>query len=183
MVSYSSWIFNTFIKLSQGDTISINHNWLNAANLAPLYQCLHSDLEQVRHALRDCVDMDDFDAHCQIILRANSGWHYGQFTQMMCMAVDRFLSNDNNNNSSGQIKEDRWDDRVTWKPPTRLCEAEVCMQSFTIQQLYKYIGKLLEQENELEAAQIAMTSWNKDKSLIVQLKEAHHRLSLFVDGQ
>ncbi|KAI8058144.1 hypothetical protein BDF22DRAFT_602600, partial [Syncephalis plumigaleata] len=66
-----------------GHTISINHNWLNAANLFPLYQCLQSDLEQVRYALRDCVDMDDFDNHCQVILRANSAWHYEDFAQML----------------------------------------------------------------------------------------------------
>ncbi|RKP25161.1 hypothetical protein SYNPS1DRAFT_8034, partial [Syncephalis pseudoplumigaleata] len=66
-----------------GHTISINHNWLNAVNLWALYACLQTDLEQVRHALRDCTDMDDFEGHCQVILRASSAWNYEDFAQML----------------------------------------------------------------------------------------------------
>ncbi|ORX72663.1 Clavaminate synthase-like protein [Linderina pennispora] len=62
-----------------GDTISINHNWANEFNILHMYQRLRSDLDSVLHALRDVADMDGFDEHAQVVLRADSGTDYSRF--------------------------------------------------------------------------------------------------------
>ncbi|KAJ1966433.1 High affinity Ca2+/Mn2+ P-type ATPase-like protein [Dipsacomyces acuminosporus] len=65
--------------LNIGDTISINHNWSNEFNLHHLYARLRSDLDAVEYALRDVADMDGFDDHAQLVLKADSGTDYRSF--------------------------------------------------------------------------------------------------------
>ncbi|KAJ2710751.1 hypothetical protein H4R19_003592 [Coemansia spiralis] len=62
-----------------GDTISINHNWANEFNLRFMYARLAGDMAAVRHALRGVADMDGFDEHAQLVLRADSGTDYRAF--------------------------------------------------------------------------------------------------------
>ncbi|KAJ1940382.1 hypothetical protein GGF37_003999 [Kickxella alabastrina] len=65
--------------INVGDTISINHNWTNEHNLHRMYARLRADLDAVKYALRDVVDMDGFDEHVQVVLRADSGTDYCLF--------------------------------------------------------------------------------------------------------
>ncbi|KAI9599447.1 hypothetical protein BDF19DRAFT_419007 [Syncephalis fuscata] len=123
-----------------GNTISINHNWLNAANLLPLYQCLKADLKDVRYALRD------------------------YFAQMLIMATNRFLGKD-----TMSTHDHHWDDQVTWRPSIQLCEAELCMRSFTLEQLLRVINELLDCKDDiLVVDQFIVTQLINSQKLLIE---------------
>ncbi|KAJ1842948.1 JmjC domain-containing protein 4, partial [Coemansia sp. RSA 486] len=77
--------------LNIGDTISINHNWGNEFNLAFMYDRLQTDLANVRHALRDVTDMDDFAGYVQMVLKADSGTNYREFFDFIAAIADIYL--------------------------------------------------------------------------------------------
>ncbi|KAJ2384333.1 hypothetical protein GGI23_006953 [Coemansia sp. RSA 2559] len=64
---------------NEGDTISINHNWANEYNLPELYTHLRHELDEVRHAFRDLVDVDEFHDIVQKALKSNAGIDYSWF--------------------------------------------------------------------------------------------------------
>jgi dTDP-4-dehydrorhamnose 3,5-epimerase-like enzyme len=56
------------------DTISINHNWLNAYNLSWVWDLLWKDYKDTEESIEDIRDIcDDFEAICQRNLAANTG--------------------------------------------------------------------------------------------------------------
>ncbi|CAN8264569.1 unnamed protein product [Cochlearia groenlandica] len=56
------------------DTISINHNWLNAYNLTWVWDLLWKDYKDTEESIEDIRDIsDDFEALCQRNLAANTG--------------------------------------------------------------------------------------------------------------
>ncbi|KAH8295870.1 hypothetical protein KR018_005300 [Drosophila ironensis] len=65
------------------DTISVNHNWFNACNVAMVWQNLKSNLNAVRKEISDCQQMDNFEAHCQTMLRASFGINYLDFIELL----------------------------------------------------------------------------------------------------
>ncbi|KAJ2743198.1 hypothetical protein GGI20_003925 [Coemansia sp. BCRC 34301] len=75
-----------------GDTISINHNWANEFNLGRMYERLCHDLQSVRHALRDVTDMDGFEDHVQLVLRASSGMDFCGFFGFVKYMAGRYLT-------------------------------------------------------------------------------------------
>ncbi|KAJ2315924.1 hypothetical protein IWW51_001125 [Coemansia sp. RSA 2702] len=75
-----------------GDTISINHNWANEFNLRFLYARLTSDMAAVYYALRDVADMDGFDEHAQLVLRADSGIDYSGFFRFIEYMAQLYIS-------------------------------------------------------------------------------------------
>ncbi|KAJ2331512.1 JmjC domain-containing protein 4, partial [Coemansia sp. RSA 2681] len=74
-----------------GDTISINHNWANEFNLGRMYERLVHDLQSVRYALSDVTDMDGFEDHVQLVLRANSGMDFAGFLAFVEYIAGRYL--------------------------------------------------------------------------------------------
>ncbi|ESQ31603.1 hypothetical protein EUTSA_v10004134mg [Eutrema salsugineum] len=62
------------------DTISINHNWLNAYNLSWVWDLLWKDYKDTEESIEDIRDIsDDFEALCQRNLAANTGMNLNDF--------------------------------------------------------------------------------------------------------
>ncbi|CAE6256125.1 unnamed protein product [Arabidopsis arenosa] len=62
------------------DTISINHNWLNAYNLSWVWDLLWKDYKDTEESIEDIRDIcDDFEAICQRNLAANTGMNLNDF--------------------------------------------------------------------------------------------------------
>lgn len=52
------------------DTISINHNWINACNIMQVWKNLKHQMQQVETEIKDCKQMDNFREHCQLMLKS-----------------------------------------------------------------------------------------------------------------
>lgn len=65
------------------DTISINHNWFNACNVDEIWKILFQLYQKVLLEIDDCKDMDDFEGHCQIMLRAAHGMNIEDFVNLL----------------------------------------------------------------------------------------------------
>ena len=75
------------------DTISINHNWLNASNVRLVTDHLLSSLADVRAELADISDdSDEFLTQCQTLLRATHGMDLAEMADLLCFTVRRRLS-------------------------------------------------------------------------------------------
>ncbi|KAJ1906585.1 JmjC domain-containing protein 4 [Tieghemiomyces parasiticus] len=81
-----------------GDTISINHNWGNAANVVHLATVLQRELDRVEAAIADCRDLMDaieWRDHCQVVLRANHGMNYEEFYRYVAFNAERLMATTN----------------------------------------------------------------------------------------
>lgn len=98
------------------DTISINHNWFNACNVTTVWRNLTACMQRVLHEIDDCRLMDNFDEHCQTMLRASFGLNYMDFLIILehiivkrlhrCTSIisdDTTNKNNNNNNNIDNI--------------------------------------------------------------------------------
>ncbi|XP_068150734.1 LOW QUALITY PROTEIN: 2-oxoglutarate and iron-dependent oxygenase JMJD4 homolog [Drosophila tropicalis] len=65
------------------DTISVNHNWFNACNIEMVWTNLLANMHAVRKEISDCRQMDNFEAHCQTMLRASFGINYLDFIELL----------------------------------------------------------------------------------------------------
>ncbi|EDW03372.1 2-oxoglutarate and iron-dependent oxygenase JMJD4 homolog [Drosophila grimshawi] len=74
------------------DTISVNHNWFNACNIARVWSNLLGNLKDVRKEIADCQQMDNFEAHCQTMLRASFGINYLDFIELLEFIVARRIA-------------------------------------------------------------------------------------------
>ncbi|XP_068091278.1 2-oxoglutarate and iron-dependent oxygenase JMJD4 [Hyperolius riggenbachi] len=62
------------------DTISINHNWVNGCNVAVMWRFLQAELSAVQREIGEWKDtMEDWDQHCQVIMKSCSGIDYTEF--------------------------------------------------------------------------------------------------------
>ncbi|CAG0888147.1 unnamed protein product [Darwinula stevensoni] len=52
------------------DTLSINHNFINATNAHHVLEFLLKRLQDVREEISDCSDMDQWDSQCQLLLKS-----------------------------------------------------------------------------------------------------------------
>lgn len=77
-----------------GETLSINHNWINSHNLNCVFQYLENVFLEIKELIKEYSQMDDFQGHCQKILKANCGMNMDEFLDMIGNAmqkrVDRF---------------------------------------------------------------------------------------------
>ncbi|KAJ8913510.1 hypothetical protein NQ315_017060 [Exocentrus adspersus] len=72
------------------DTISVNHNWVNGCNIKQMWDSMRSGLEKVRLEIEDCIDMDGFEEHCQVMLNAAFGMDYYKFYDFLkCIGLTR----------------------------------------------------------------------------------------------
>lgn len=65
------------------DTISINHNWINATNLLKIYKAMEDKLELVKKEINDCKDADNYHEECQMILNATFGLDFKEFFSLL----------------------------------------------------------------------------------------------------
>lgn len=61
------------------DTISVNHNWINGCNIDTMWHSLSDHLISVKNEIKDCMDMPDFEDHCQLMLKASFGMDFEEF--------------------------------------------------------------------------------------------------------
>ncbi|KAH8419375.1 hypothetical protein KR222_010036 [Zaprionus bogoriensis] len=78
--------------LNVTDTISVNHNWFNACNVSLVWRNLLANLQAVRREIADCRQMDNFEAHCQTMLRASFGINYLDFIELLEFIAARRLT-------------------------------------------------------------------------------------------
>lgn len=72
------------------DTISVNHNWFNGCNIERIWTALFKKYNEVVEEISDCKDMDNFDEHCQLMLKSVFGFNFEIFLDMMnYIAVNR----------------------------------------------------------------------------------------------
>ena len=60
--------FFKYIFVTQEDTISINHNWLNGCNIDICWDHLKENLCYVKKEIADCEGMEGWHAQCQVSL-------------------------------------------------------------------------------------------------------------------
>lgn len=65
------------------DTISVNHNWFNACNIMEIWQQIYENYQKVLKEIDDCKDMDSFDEHCQIMLKASHGMNFEDLINLL----------------------------------------------------------------------------------------------------
>jgi len=65
------------------DTISINHNWINACNITNVWCALKKELRSVMKEVDDCKDMKNWNEHCQLMLKTSYGMDYKQFFEFI----------------------------------------------------------------------------------------------------
>ncbi|XP_064135718.1 2-oxoglutarate and iron-dependent oxygenase JMJD4 isoform X3 [Loxodonta africana] len=72
------------------DTISINHNWVNGCNLAPMWHFLQQELHAVQREISEWRDaMPDWHHHCQVIMKSCTGINYKEFYHFLKVIAER----------------------------------------------------------------------------------------------
>lgn len=75
------------------DTLSINHNWANAANIQFIWNYLVDDLLKIRTAISDCYsgNLREWETICQTVLLANAGMDFSQFFELIQFKSERLI--------------------------------------------------------------------------------------------
>ncbi|KAJ8679824.1 hypothetical protein QAD02_015611 [Eretmocerus hayati] len=79
------------------DTISINHNWLNGCTILNVWSSLQRELTAVMKEIKDCMDMEDWAMHCQIMLKASFGMDYFQYYELLSFIAEKRINSVINN--------------------------------------------------------------------------------------
>lgn len=74
------------------DTISINHNWINGCNISYVFEELVTQLEAVKEEIADCKDMEDWSAHCQLMLKADYSMDFIMFFDMLKYVCEKRIA-------------------------------------------------------------------------------------------
>lgn len=69
------------------DTISVNHNWFNGCNIHWIWSALYAKFIEVLREIDDCKDMDNFDEHCQLMLKSDFGIDFKMFLDILELIV------------------------------------------------------------------------------------------------
>ena len=93
------------------DTISVNHNWINACNAAQVTSTLRSEAAKVEAELADirpsCENDREFAETCEKLLKANHGMNRRDFAEFLLKIGAKrvkFLLTDNNDISFDGVK-------------------------------------------------------------------------------
>lgn len=70
---------------NEQDTISVNHNWLNGCNVFAVLAGISDNYSNVLKEIDDCKDMDGFEQHCQVMLKASYGIDFMEFLELLHM--------------------------------------------------------------------------------------------------
>lgn len=87
------------------DTISVNHNWFNGCNIFLVWQTLFDNFEKVVKEISDCIDMDNFDEHCQVMLKASFGMNFKDLLDLLEHISDKRIKLLNNEKSFKFFKD------------------------------------------------------------------------------
>lgn len=72
------------------DTISVNHNWFNGCNIHWIWLAIYEKFNAVLHEIDDCKDMENFDEHCQLMLKSDFGIDFQMFLEILqCIVKNR----------------------------------------------------------------------------------------------
>ncbi|KAM4028100.1 2-oxoglutarate and iron-dependent oxygenase JMJD4 [Anomaloglossus baeobatrachus] len=72
------------------DTISINHNWVNGCNVSVMWSFLQVELHAVQHEISEWKEtMDDWEQHCQVVLKSCTGIDYKEFFTFLKIIAER----------------------------------------------------------------------------------------------
>ncbi|CAO1415486.1 unnamed protein product [Diamesa serratosioi] len=80
------------------DTVSVNHNWFNAFNIKYISMNLINHLSDVEKEISDCNDMENYEEHCQLMLKASFGLNYKDFIDILTHIAHKRLEQINPNN-------------------------------------------------------------------------------------
>lgn len=87
------------------DTISINHNWFNGCNIFLVWQTLFDNFEKVVKEISDCINMENFDEHCQVMLKASFGMNFKDLLDLLEHISDKRIKLLNNEKSFKFFKD------------------------------------------------------------------------------
>ncbi|XP_054742704.1 2-oxoglutarate and iron-dependent oxygenase JMJD4 homolog isoform X1 [Anastrepha obliqua] len=73
------------------DTISVNHNWFNAANIKYIWCNISENLRKVIYEINDLRKNCNFVSTCQEILKANFGLSISGFLDILCFIAETRL--------------------------------------------------------------------------------------------
>jgi hypothetical protein len=77
------------------DVFSINHNWFNGCNIKLGLENLLKNFDDVKKEIEDCRDMENFDDHCQVMLKAVYGMNLAKFIDLVMHIIDKRAKNCN----------------------------------------------------------------------------------------
>ncbi|XP_004384886.1 2-oxoglutarate and iron-dependent oxygenase JMJD4 [Trichechus manatus latirostris] len=93
------------------DTISINHNWVNGCNLAPMWHFLQQELRAVQREISEWRDaMPDWYHHCQVIMKSCTGINYEEFYHFLKVIAEKrllTLANGTGTGTAGSVDDTR----------------------------------------------------------------------------
>lgn len=76
----SGW-YHQVINLT--DVFSINHNWFNSCNVLTILENLVKNYANVKQEISDCSDMENFEDHCQLMLKSIFGMNFEDFIKIL----------------------------------------------------------------------------------------------------
>nr|XP_021191267.2 2-oxoglutarate and iron-dependent oxygenase JMJD4 [Helicoverpa armigera] len=85
----SGWHHQVF---NEKQTISINHNWINACNIDIVWKALEKSLLMVEHQIKDCENSPEYPEECQMILKSHFGMDFVSFVTFLCSIAKKRLS-------------------------------------------------------------------------------------------
>lgn len=77
------------------DTISINHNFVNASNIEIVWRSLQRNLNSVEHEIEDFRDTPEFTSQCQLILKSVFGMDFESFIKFIIHIAQKRLNHVN----------------------------------------------------------------------------------------
>merc|ERR1711915_926399 len=77
---------------NERDTISINHNWFNAANILTILKNLNTELNRVEAEITDCRADPDWNMPCQNLLREHHGMNHVDLLDILNVIMKRRIS-------------------------------------------------------------------------------------------
>lgn len=80
----SKWFHQVF---NLEDTVSVNHNWFNACNIRSVKDNVMRHFSEVEREISDCKDMENYDEHCQKMLKSSFGLNFFDLVEILAHIV------------------------------------------------------------------------------------------------
>lgn len=84
--------------INELDTISINHNWINACNIEEVWKALEKSLKSVEHEIEEFKDTPEFVDQCQLILKSMFGMDFEYYINFILYIAKKRLDQLNGEN-------------------------------------------------------------------------------------
>lgn len=85
----SGWHHQVFNLL---DTISVNHNFINACNIEIVWKSLQNNLISVEHEIEEFKNTPEFTSQCQLILKSVFGMDFEAFIKFITHIAQKRLN-------------------------------------------------------------------------------------------